>query len=432
MKRRPAGLAEISVYDRMCWPEGRLEAALRTGAHRRELAAYLGPGEYALLRSLSRAGARVRPRSSLPKVYLLPGIMGSQLGSRRGHGLPPDLLWLDPTDITRGRLSELRWGGHPRLEPLGGVSYSYLALKLRLQARGFAVVVYDYDWRADLRQLGAALAGRLAADDSAQLALVGHSMGGLLARTALAHCAADPATAERIVRVIGLGTPHGGSMAAVQALRATYPVVFRLAAIDRRHDARHLSRQVFGTFMSLYQLLPAQAGGLDLFDPHDWPRRGVRPHTAQLAAARGWHAQLAPADERFASIIGTGQRTVTDLERRGGQFRYQVSTAGDGTVATLRATLPGARNYYLRCEHSELPRSELVANALTDLLRTGRTRRLPQRAFASRGRHSHVTDSEMQRSLSRKIDWQQLTTAERRRYFSRLNVPPPLYWSAPR
>jgi len=26
----------------------------------------------------------------------------------------------------------------------------------------------------------------------------------------------------------------------------------------------------------------------------------------------------------------------------------------------VRATLPGARNYYLRCEHSDLPRSELV------------------------------------------------------------------------
>jgi pimeloyl-ACP methyl ester carboxylesterase len=430
VKRRAPEVAEISVYDRMCWPAGQLEKALRTGAHRRELAAYFGAGEYALLRSLARA--RAPRRRSLPKVYLLPGIMGSQLGSRRTHGLPPDLLWLDPTDIARGRLSELRWGANPRLEPLGGIVYSYLALKLRLQGQGFEVIVHDYDWRADLRQLGAALAARLQADGSARLALVGHSMGGLLARAALAHCAADSATSGRIVRVIGLGTPHGGSIAAVQALRATYPVVFRLAAVDRRHDARHLSRHVFGSFASVYQLLPMEAGGLDLFDPLAWPRRGVGPRAALLAATRGWRAQLAPADERFASIIGTGQRTVTGLERRGGQFRYEVSTAGDGTVAALRATLPGARAYYLRCEHSELPRSELVAGAVMDLLQTGRTRRLPQRVFASRGRHAYVTDTEMRRSLSRKVDWQRLTTAERRRYFARLNIPPPLYWSAPR
>jgi pimeloyl-ACP methyl ester carboxylesterase len=432
MKRRAPEVAEISVYDRMCWPEGQLLAALRTGAHGRELAAYLGPAEYSLLQPLARAAARARRRSSLPRVYLLPGIMGSQLGSARTHGLPPDLLWLDPTDIVRGRLSELRWGENPRLTSLGGIIYSYLALKLRLQARGFDVTVYDYDWRCDLRTLGAALAARLHADGNERLALVGHSMGGLLARAALAHCAADAATARRIARIIGLGTPHGGSIAAVQALRATYPVVFRLAAVDRRHDARHLSRHVFGTFTSLYQLLPDEAGGIDLFDPDAWPGRGVRPHLAQLAATRGWRTDIAPADERFASIIGTGQRTVTGLERRGGQFRYEISSAGDGTVATGRATLPGARNYYLRCEHSELPRSELVASALTDLLRTGRTRRLPQRVFAGRRQPVYVTDAELRRSLSRKVDWQQLTTAERRRYFARLNLPPPLYWPQPR
>lgn len=67
-----------------------------------------------------------------------------------------------------------------------------------------------------------------------------------------------------------------------------------------------------------------------------------------------------------------------------------------------------------------------------DLLQTGRTRRLPQRVFASRGRHAYVTDTELRRSLSRKVDWQRLSTAERRRYFARLNIPPPLYWSAPR
>ena len=432
MTHRAHDLAEISVYDRMCWPAGQLEQALRTGAHRRELAAFLGPAEYSLLRSLAEAGARTRRRRTLPKIYLLPGIMGSQLGYPRTHGLPPDLLWLDPTDIARGRLSELRRGASQRIQPLGGIAYSYLALKLRLQARGFEVVLHDYDWRQDLRTLGAALAARLTSDASPRLALIGHSMGGLLARTALAHLAATPATNRRVVRVIGVGTPHGGSLAAVQTLRATYPVVFRLAAVDRRHDARQLSHHIFSTFASLYQLLPEEAGGIDLFDPHAWPSRGTQPNAAQLASLRAWRAQLAPADDRFASIIGTGQRTVTGLERRRGQFRYEISTAGDGTVATLRASLPGARNYYLRCEHSELPRSEQIANAITDLLATGRTRRLPQRLFASRGRHAYVTDSEMRRSFSRKIDWQRLSTADRRRYFARLNTPPPLYWPTPR
>jgi hypothetical protein len=80
----------ISVYDRMCWPAGALEKALRDGSHRRELAAYLGPTEYSLLQSLAVAGARGgrrrrASRAKLPKVYLLPGIMGSQLGTMRSQ-----------------------------------------------------------------------------------------------------------------------------------------------------------------------------------------------------------------------------------------------------------------------------------------------------------------------------------------------------------
>ena len=146
--------------------------------------------------------------------------------------------------------------------------------------------------------------------------------------------------------------------------------------------------------MSLYQLLPAASAALDLFDPDSWPRLGARPDPALLRAARGFAGRLAPPDARFLSIVGTGQRTVTGIERRGQQFRYQVSSAGDGTVDSRRASLPGVRSYSLRCEHSELPRSEAVAAALIDLLRRGATRRLRSGLIARYGRSSYVTDAE--------------------------------------
>ncbi len=176
--------------------------------------------------------------------------------------------------------------------------------------------------------------------------LVGHSMGGLLARAALAQCSPD--AGRRITRVIGLGTPHGGSIGAVQALRATYPVVLRLAALDRWHDAATLTTTVFRSFVSLYQMLPPASAALDLFDHAAWPARAAQPDPALLAAARGFSATLAPADARFVSIVGTGQRTVTGIESCDGQFRYEVSAAGDGTVAAERATLPGAHDYSLQ------------------------------------------------------------------------------------
>jgi pimeloyl-ACP methyl ester carboxylesterase len=425
---------EISVYDRMCWPEAELERALAGGTHRRELAAYLGGYEYTTLAALARqsqAVLRRRPaaRERL-KIYLLPGILGSQLGRPRPAGQPPDLLWIDPSDIVQGRLTELRLprvtSGASPLQPLGAIVYSYLALKLRLAAAGFDVVLYDYDWRGDVLASGRALADRLASDDAAQLALIGHSMGALLARAALAHYG-NSAGAERITRVIGIGAPHGGSIAAVQALRSTYPIVGRLAAIDRVHDAETLTRLAFRGFMSLYQLLPAASATLDLYDPGIWPSAGARPDPALLRAARAFGGQLAAPDQRFFSIVGTGQRTVTGIERRGAQFRYQLSSAGDGTVATCCATLPGVRSYSLRCEHSELPRSENVAAALIDLLHRGRTRRLREGVIARPGRSSYVTDAALRRELGRKLDWYSLGIGERRQYLNRLNEPPAAY-----
>jgi hypothetical protein len=50
----------------------------------------------------------------------------------------------------------------------------------------------------------------------------------------------------------------------------------------------------------------------------------------------------------------------------------------------------------------------------------------------SRGRYAYVSDAGLRRSFARKIDWHSLRTAERRRYFARLNAPPPLYWPSPR
>ena len=117
------------------------------------------------------------------------------------------------------------------LRPLGIIPYTYLRLKLRLEASGFEVVVHDYDWRLNLETLAQALARRLERDSAPRLALVGHSMGGLLAHAVLNHCSRR--TQRRVVKLISIGAPFGGAIGAVQVLRATYPVLLRLAAIDR-------------------------------------------------------------------------------------------------------------------------------------------------------------------------------------------------------
>jgi pimeloyl-ACP methyl ester carboxylesterase len=434
--------AEVSVYDRMCWPEAELSAALAGGAHRRELMAYFGEREYRLLAALARRALQAQPPppkpAELPRIYLLPGLLGSQLGWPRGHGEPPDLLWLDPYDVVAGGLTRLRpqRGGSSPV-PLGLITHTYLALQLRLQASGLSVVTYDYDWRHDVSASARALATRLERDPAESLILLGHSMGGLLARAALELCA--PATRARVTRVIGLGAPHGGSIGAVQALRATYPVLLRLAALDRRHDASTLTAEVFRSFLSLYQMLPAEGTGLNLFDPASWPAsspptaggaRLPRPDRRRLESAQRFLRELPPADARFVSIVGIGQRTVTGLAREAEQFVYEISDAGDGTVPAERAVLAAARSYSLDCEHSELPRSARVARAIIELAVSGRSLQLRAGVQARKGRCLHVSDAMLTHAFERKLDWQQMSTATRRRYLNRLNAPPRLY--APR
>ncbi|HEX4050771.1 MAG TPA: hypothetical protein VHY19_07850 [Steroidobacteraceae bacterium] len=424
--------ATISVYDRMCWPPGELERALAGGAHRRELIAWFGPGEYQRLATLARAASAAaagRAPETRPLVYLIPGLLGTQLGWPRSDGQPCDLLWLDATDIAQGRLLQLRWrakgGTRAPLQPLGMIAHTYLALKLRLAAAGYRVVLYDYDWREDIDVSAAGLARALEAEPAARLVLVGHSMGGLVARAALGRC--SRATAHRIEQLIGLGAPHGGSIGAVQALRATYPVVLRLAALDPLHDAETLSRRVFHSFVSLYQMLPRSVSGLDLSQAHNWPVTGLRPMRALLTAAARLEASLPSADARFVSIIGTGRRTVTGLALHRGQFRYEVSAAGDGTVPAACATLPGARDYSLPCEHSELPRSPRVAAALIELLQERRTARLKAGNHARAGRRVYVSDAMLRRALGGKLEWQHLSAGARRRYLNELNAPPAIY-----
>ncbi|HLQ12788.1 MAG TPA: hypothetical protein VK130_06030 [Steroidobacteraceae bacterium] len=413
----------FSIYDRLWHSNEELCLLLATGAARRELSAMFGATDYALLTGLARAAQRARRREG-ESVYLLPGIMGTQLGLLPTGANPADLIWLDPQDVMEGGLYRLRLPEATGLVPLGALPFSYLALQLRLRAAGFTVHMHDYDWRLNLSDLSASFLARLRADPAESLLIVAHSMGGLIARSALG--AADLA---RLRRLITLGTPHGGSYGAVQALRGTYPVVRRLAALDRVHDAEALSADVFNTFPSIHQMVPGPGGAQpeDLFDIGNWPSSGPRPDPHLLQEGRAFLAALPRPDERCIAIAGTQQRTVTGVHLAGDEFHYDISNAGDGTVPLQSAHLPGGCNYYVRCEHSALPRSATVARAVLELLRRGRTRALAAQPGRPRGRTVTVRDGELRRTWLQKIDWAGLAPAARRDYLNELNEPPRQY-----
>jgi len=418
----------ITPYDRFAWSDTLVEEWLASGERRRELAAYFGTSEYRALATLARRAHRVPLNEAMPRVLVVPGIMGSQLGLKRRPPLPHDVLWIDPIDIHLGRLAWLRVPGGAGIVPLGVVLFSYLRMKLYLRAAGFAVELHDYDWRLPVAESGRTLAERLRALRGAPLAIVAHSMGGLVSRAALAL--PDTGHVERLVL---LGTPNSGSFAAVQALRGTYAVVRKVARLDTS-SAESLAAQVFNSFPSLYELLPhgACAGRFDLFDARCWPADGPQPYGALLRAAREAQQRLAPADGRFATIAGVGQETVTAIARRREDFLYTLTRHGDGTVPVASAELEGARCAYAHVAHSELTRDPVVAAAVVDLLKSGTTARLPRRwASASRAR-ARVSDAQLRRSHLDKVDWGALTPEQRRLFLENLNEPPRFTLRVPR
>jgi len=416
----------ISPYDRLSWSDADVEQLLATGVHRRELVSYFGESEYHELARLARA-ARTPIPSDAPRVFIVPGIMGSQLGLARRAPLPHDILWLDPIDIAAGRLRYLKPAPGDGVVALGVVLYTYLRLKLYLRAAGFDPLFHDYDWRLGIDVLADALAERLSLEPAKRLMLVAHSMGGLISRAALART-------DRVERVILLGTPNFGSYAPVQALRGTYAVVRKIARLNHEHSAEWLAEKVFNSFPSLYQLLPAQghSAGVDLFDLAQWPQSGPRPCADLLLKARSFASTLAPADERFVIVAGVNQETVTAIELRRDDFVYTITRNGDGTVPTANALLPGARTYFTSAAHSELTRDPDVARAVADVLRTGKTRRLPAREPRGSAARARISDGQLRRTQIDKVDWSALSPEARRIFLQSLNEPPTLKLRLPR
>jgi len=425
----PSHTDHVTPYDKFAWSDTDIEHLLVTGEYERELAAYFGGREYRELTELARRAASAPLPDEAARVFVVPGIMGSQLGLKRQAPLPHDILWLDPIDIGVGRLSALHLSAGTPIVPLGVVLYSYLRLKLNLRASGFAPVLYDYDWRLGVDQLGAALAERIRNEPVDRIMIVAHSMGGLVSRAALAQ----PGMSN-VERLVLLGTPNFGSFAPLQALRGTYSVVRKIARLATRGSAESLAGKVFNTFPSLYHMLPgAQCNGsADLFDPAEWPRSGPRPNRALLREARAIQSKLIQADERISVVVGVGQETVTAVAKRRDDFVYTVTRHGDGTVPAVSAGLPGARNHYTLAAHSDLTRDPTVAAAVAELLHTGTTERLPSKWKSNSAAQAQISDRQLRSMHTGKVDWAGLEPDERREYLENLNEPPKLQLRVPK
>lgn len=379
------------------WTGSQIEKALLAGhsAEMKELESWMDPAEIAELRELAFK-AREGVRRGGPRVYLLPGIMGSSLGLPRKHR-DPDVLWIDFFDTFRGRLRELSLKtGNRSATSVGirGIIWRYYAkLQYRLQAQGFDVLVHDFDWRLSIPTLGAQLAERIAADPSKDVFCVCHSMGGLVGRAALKQGAE-----AKVRRFVMLGTPNHGSFSPLQALRGTHSMARLFAFLDVVSSKKDLVEEVFRTFPGLYEMLPERsAAGVDYFDLANWPSKGLRPDPRLLRESANIQDRLASPGGRlpFHLIAGVNQRTTVAAALEGNEFIFTETNDGDGTVPLAFARLDGAVTYYIEEGHGALPGNSEVAAAVADLFRRGDTDRLARTWAPEVRAATRVGESEM-------------------------------------
>lgn len=306
-------------------------------------------------------------------VVFVPGIMGSRLRTPKGELVwPPSVL---ETQTRYGRIDELlredlAVDGPIREVWCFGV---YRPLIETLTAMGFdergarpTLHMAAYDWRRDLEVLAAGLAQRLAAiaaADDGDIAIVAHSMGGLVARLVLEGPEHRTAGWFGRVRLLAtLGTPHMGAplaLARILGLDSTLGVSgadFARFAADRRYP-------------SGYQLLPQRSeypawdvagqgplAALDIFQPAVARRLGL--DTRLLARARWVHDRLAkgkrPDDVRYFQFAGTGHPTATRVNVGTTGLHVTVSAdAGDGTVPLWSAAPLAGQKHLVAGNHTD-------------------------------------------------------------------------------
>lgn len=342
------------------------------------------------VKSLGTESVRTK---SAAAVIVVPGIMGSELkeGNETVWGFKSLRWYFDvwksnqfrslaltqrERDGDYGRITATNLLSSPAFLAKFGKINPYHALLNRLRGDSVhpdAVTAFPYDWRLPVCYNGALLARHVEQHVdkwnkhpaarahraeypkvAANVVIVAHSMGGLVAQHAAQHVGVD--------RIIALGTPWHGSILSLNAMSA--------GVLNKLPFSESAVRDLTVTLPSMYDLLPwwncmapVPTSGKD-------PRPVDRALIESISGSGNLYAGAAEAYEDRATnhgvdvidVIGIGQPTsasacITDgvvnprkeayvrdgvgFERSAAGELVTVEPLGDGTVPTFSAAFPG-------------------------------------------------------------------------------------------
>jgi pimeloyl-ACP methyl ester carboxylesterase len=322
------------------------------------------------------------PRKRLRDViFILPGFGGSVLENERRvvWDLSVPALWnalrhrSEALDLLAfperhaGAISATRVIRTPHLIPGLAKSRGYKeltdAIRTRFEVIGDQnagepsnLVEFPYDWRRDIRVSAAELGGQVersmrawrerTGESEARAILIGHSMGGLVARYYLevlqgfTECRA----------LFTLGTPHRGATGALEFLANGYKRAFLdLSAVLRSFPAAYQLLPIYPVVRSDGQLLrAAECEQLpNLERKHVQDGLEFHRHLEAQASVNEDNEDYRRQSPVLTPIVGIGQTTMQSAILEGGRLTVAetlpdgidaILADGDGTVPRVSAT----------------------------------------------------------------------------------------------
>ena len=351
-------------------------------------------------------------------LLFIPGTMGSCLRVRGATESSSLKLWHEKPAQSLSQLAKnptlYKWNPHTSIEAysvLSHVEYVFRHVDIYGQLRNalqklepYEYLEFPYDWRQDIRetakQLGDFVSDQMTSgsqNDGRHLAVIGHSMGGLIGALALIN---GYIPASRTRKFISIATPFYGAPCAFKAL-SEIGYLPGMTWIDRamnwrkdRRKCRQVLLEALSSFTSTYQLLPpASDNYVDMEDGRATNplRETVWNETARKAATETHHALAGfpqfllenssiqhhfiygdytdNTDRLYSASVSPSGTAYTDLhcfKKTAGDGTVPVSSSSVNTTAVVKAPLVGASHPYMCVD----PRTvELLMAFLTGVAR---------------------------------------------------------------
>ncbi len=327
----------------------------------------------------------VEPR---PVVFLLPGIMGSELS------VGGEKVWVDIDGLRVGGMKKLRING-ATITATSPIPQYYEDI-IEFLGQTHKVVRFPFDWRLPIEKEADRLAKKLEVEfqevkaHNLPVRILAHSMGGLVARAMIARHNAlwRDICGQTGSRLVLLGTPNGGSHAITQMIVGRSSLMSKLAMVDLTHSHKELI-EIINTFPGLLSMLPIDPRE-DYFSPDTWKQyakysRGywTPPREQDLQKALIFkkllnQSRLDPAWAIYiagcAAATPAGMRLnrdKIDSQNPDDPIEFLATSRGDGLVTWDSGIPDNIPTWYMDAEHGDLTTYRDAFPALLELLQVG-------------------------------------------------------------